>query len=178
MLDDQLTFRRAIADLSYLTSANAYNYGQVASIAADANITDAGANTGFKILAEVLRNPHMPIALFVDMPGISLGGGMTTANAPTNAALDLTLTFSDDGSATVGQSITARMQSVAITANAGVLVTRNFIFLPPVVHSYIKVAWATTFTGGASPTAAWGPLGLYGMVAPSNLIGTDMTNRG
>jgi hypothetical protein len=48
MLDDQLTFRRAIADLSYLTSANAYNYGAVASISADANITDAGANTGFK----------------------------------------------------------------------------------------------------------------------------------
>jgi hypothetical protein len=178
MLDDQLTFRRAIADLSYLTSANAYAYGVVASISADANITDAGANTGFKILAEVLKNPYTPTTLFVDMPGISLGGGMTTANAPTSLKLTLTITFSDDGTNPAGQTITADVQNVTITANAGTLVTKGYIILPPHNHSYMKVAWATTFTGGASPTAAWGPLGLYGMVAPSNLIGTDMTNRG
>jgi hypothetical protein len=49
------------------------------------------------MLAEVLRNPYMPTALFVDMPGVSLGGGMTTTNAPTSAKLTLTITFSDDG---------------------------------------------------------------------------------
>jgi hypothetical protein len=178
MLDDQLTFRRAIADLSYLTSANAYNYGAVASISADAAITDTGANTGFKLLAEVLRNPYTPTVLFVDLPGVSLGGGMTTTGAPTSAKLTLTITFSDDGTNPVGESIAVDVQNVTVTANAATLTTRNFVPLPPHNHSYMKVAWATTFVAGTSPTAAWGPLGLYGMVSPSNLIGTDMTNRG
>jgi hypothetical protein len=108
MLDDQLTFRRAIADLSYLTSANAYNYGAVASISADAAITDAAANTGYKALAEVLRNPYMPSGLFVDLPGVSLGGGMTTTGAPTSLKLTLTITFSDDGTNATGESISDR----------------------------------------------------------------------
>jgi hypothetical protein len=178
MLDDQLTFRRAIADLSYLTSANAYNYGAVASISADAAITDAAANTGYKALAEVLRNPYMPSGLFVDLPGVSLGGGMTTTGAPTSLKLTLTITFSDDGTNATGESISVDVQNVTVTANAATLTTRNFVPLPSHKHGYIKVAWATTFVAGTSPTAAWGPLGLYGVVGPSNLIGTDMTDRG
>lgn len=178
MLDDQLTFRRAIGDLSYLTSAGAYNFGVVALIAADANITDAAANTGFKLLAEVLRNPLTPVPLFVAMPGISLAGGMTTTGAPTSLKLTLTITFSDDGSTTVGESITVDVQNITITSNAGVLVTKGYVALPPHNHAYMKVAWATTFVAGTSPTAAWGPLGLYGIVSASNLNGVDMIARG
>jgi hypothetical protein len=96
----------------------------------------------------VLRNPQVvPTALLVVLPGISLAGGMTTTNAPTSLKLTLTITFSDDGSTTVGESITVDVQVVTITANAGVLTTKNFVFLPPHNHSYIKIAWATTFTG-------------------------------
>lgn len=180
MKDDQLTLRRAIADLSYLTSAGAFNYGQVASISADAAITDTGANTGYFKLAEVMRNPYMPIALEVIMPGISLGGGMTTTatGTVTQAKLTLTITFSDDGTNPAGETITADVQVVAITTNAGVVVTKNYIHLPPHNHGWMKIAWATTFTGGSGQTAAWGPLGLYGVVGPSNLIGTNFTNRG
>lgn len=180
MLDDQLTFRRAIADLSYLTTAGGYNYGQVQNLTADGAITDAGANTNFKVLAEAMRNPYTPTALFVDMPGVSGGGGMTTTatGTITAAKLTLTITFSDDGTNPVGQTITADVQNVAVTSNAGVVNTKGYIHLPPHNHGWMKVAWATSFTGGSAQTAAWGPLGLYGVVSPSNLNGVDMTNRG
>lgn len=179
MKDDQLTARRAIADLSYLTSAGAFNYGAVALISADANITNTGANTGYKSFGEGGRNPIItPMALEVVMPGISLAGGMTTTGAPTAAALDLTLTFSDDGTNQVGQTITARVQNVTIASNAGVLVTRSFIRLPAVKHAYYKVAWASTLTGGTSPTAAWGPLGLYLVNQPDDLNGVTGTDIG
>jgi hypothetical protein len=177
MLDDQLTLRRAIADLSYLTSAGAYAYGVVASISADAAITDTGANTGYKLLAEVLRNPVTPTGLLVLLPGVSLGGGMTTTGAPTAAKLTLTITFSDDGTNAAGESISVDVQSVTIASNAATLTTKNYVALPPHNHSYIKIAWATTFTAGTSPTAAWGPLGLYGAVGPNNLNGVDWTVR-
>lgn len=134
------------------------NTGTVTSNSADAAITDAAANTGFKLIKNTNRIPYRPLALDILMPGVSAGGGITTTGGPTPVAIVFTCTFSSDGTNAVGGSIVSKSVSVTIASNAGTAPGQLYLLLPAFNYAYLKVAWATTMTGGSSPTTAWGLL--------------------
>jgi hypothetical protein len=159
-----------------LRSSYAYktndNTGTVTSNAADAAITDASANTGFKQIKWTNRIPYRPLVLEILMPGVSAGGGITTTGGPTPVAIVFTVTYSTDGTNAVGGSVVSKSVSVTIASNAGTAPGELYLLLGAVTYVYLKAAWVTTMTGGSTPTTAWGLLDISLIQNPSSIGGT------
>lgn len=155
---------------------NTYDHTDtITSNTPQAALTDSASNTGFKLVAGT-GSPGFPLRglwLVIDMPG-NASGQITTTGAPTDVRITFTLTFSDDGSTTVGETITSKTVIVTITANAGTAPGRLYMKLGWITHKYIKVAWATTFTAGTTPTAAWQNAHMALVQNADTLVGTDI----
>lgn len=141
-------------------------YGVTSAVSAAGNVT-ADGNTGYVKIAPNGNPPGIPLkgmAVLFEVPGI------TTTGAPTALNLTLTVTFSDDGSAQAGPTYTTPAKVISITSNAA---SSNVYYfrIPVTPHAYIKVAWATTITGGSSPTYNYGSVNIALEPRADSMIG-------
>jgi hypothetical protein len=148
------------------------NLGTVTSTSASAAVS-ANGNTGFVAINNTNRIPRLGMALDITLPG-DANGQVTTTNSPTALGIIFTVTWSDDGTNTVGGSEVSKSVAITIASNVGTAPGQLRMALADFNHKYIKVAWATTVTGGSSPTYSLGVLGIALIQDVNAALATDV----